>query len=174
MVDRRETLAMLGVGVVAAVAGVAAGPWLTGGTASAEALFSARLTDLAGSPRTLNEWRGHVLVVNFWATWCPPCREEIPGLVRARDKLLSSKVEFVGIAIDQVAKVVDFARNVRVSYPLLMADATGLDLVRTLGNPSGGLPFTVVLDRKGMVAHRNLGSITQQKIEDQVAPMLAA
>ena len=174
MVDRRETLAMLGVGVVAAVAGVVAGPWLTGGTATAEALFSARLTDLSGSPRTLNEWRGHVLVVNFWATWCPPCREEIPGLVRARDKLLSSNVEFVGIAIDQAAKVVDFARNVRVSYPLLMADATGLDLVRTLGNPSGGLPFTVVLDRKGMVAHRNLGSITQQKIEDQVAPMLAA
>jgi len=173
VVDRRETLAMLGVGVVAAVAGVAAGPWLTGGTATAEALFSARLTDLAGSPRTLNEWRGRVLVVNFWATWCPPCREEIPGLVRARDKLLSSNVEFVGIAIDQVAKVVDFARNVHVSYPLLMADATGLDLVRTLGNPSGGLPFTVVLDRKGMVAHRNLGSITQQKIEDQVAPMLA-
>lgn len=174
MADRRETLAMLGVGVVAAVAGVAAGPWLTGGTATAEALFSARLTDLAGSPRTLNEWRGRVLVVNFWATWCPPCREEIPGLVRARDKLLSSNVEFVGIAIDQVAKVVDFARNVHVSYPLLMADAAGLDLVRTLGNPSGGLPFTVVLDRKGMVAHRNLGSITQQKIEDQVAPMLAA
>ena len=112
--------------------------------------------------------------MNFWATWCPPCREEIPGLVRARDKLLSSKVEFVGIAIDQAAKVVDFARNVRVSYPLLMADATGLDLVRNLGNPSGGLPFTVVLDRKGMVAHRNLGSITQQKIEDQVSPMLAA
>ncbi|MEI6723127.1 MAG: TlpA disulfide reductase family protein, partial [Betaproteobacteria bacterium] len=83
MADRRETLAMLGVGVVAAVAGVAAGPWLTGGTGTAEALFSARLTDLAGSPRTLNEWRGRVLVVNFWATWCPPCREEIPGLVRA-------------------------------------------------------------------------------------------
>ena len=173
MVDRRETLAMLGVGVVAAVAGVAAGPWLTGGTATAEALFSARLTDLAGSPRTLNEWRGRVLVVNFWATWCPPCREEIPGLVRARDKLLSSNVEFVGIAIDQASKVVDFARNVHVSYPLLMADPAGLDLVRNLGNPSGGLPFTVVLDRKGMVAHRNLGSITQQKIEDQVAPMLA-
>jgi len=171
--DRRETLAMLGVGVVAAVAGVAAGPWLSGGSASAEALFSVRLTDLAGTPRTLSEWRGRILVVNFWATWCPPCREEIPGLVRARDKLLPSNVEFIGIAIDQVAKVVDFARNVHISYPLLMADATGLDLVRTLGNPSGGLPFTVVLDRKGLVAHRNLGSITQQKLEGQVAPMLA-
>ena len=137
-------------------------------------LMRLSLPDVSGKDQSLAQWRDKILIVNFWATWCEPCREEIPGLVRARDKLLSSNVEFVGIAIDQVAKVVDFARNVHVSYPLLMADATGLDLVRTLGNPSGGLPFTVVLDRKGMVAHRNLGSITQQKIEDQVAPMLAA
>lgn len=174
MADRRETLALLGVGVAAAVAGVVAGPWLAGSPADAEALLSARLADLSGKARTLNEWRGHVLVVNFWATWCPPCREEIPALVRARNKLLPSGVEFVGIAIDQVAKVVDFARNVQISYPLLVADAAGLDLVRNLGNPGGGLPFTVVLDRKGSVAHRNLGAITQQKIEDQIAPMLTA
>ena len=165
---------MLGVGVAAAAAGVVAGPWLIGSSADAEALLSARLADLTGKSRTLNEWRGRVLVVNFWATWCPPCREEIPALVRARDKLLPSGVEFVGIAIDQVAKVIGFARNVHISYPLLMADAAGLDLVRNLGNPSGGLPFTVVLDRKGSVAHRNLGAITQKKIEDQLAPMLAA
>jgi thiol-disulfide isomerase/thioredoxin len=172
--DRRETLALLGVGVVAAIAGVAAGPWLTGSTADAEVLLSARLADLTGKTRTLNEWRGRVLVVNFWATWCPPCREEIPALVRVRDKLLPSGVEFVGIAIDQASKVKEFARNVRVSYPLLLADAAGLDLVRNLGNPSGGLPFTVVLDRKGSVAHRNLGAITQKKIEDQLIPMLQA
>jgi thiol-disulfide isomerase/thioredoxin len=165
---------MLGVGVAAAVAGVVAGPWLANSPRDAEALRSARLADLTGKPRTLDEWRGRILVVNFWATWCPPCREEIPALVRARDKLLPSGVEFVGIAIDQVAKVKEFALTVHISYPLLMADASGLDLIRKLGNPSGGLPFTVVLDRKGSIAHRNLGAITQQKIEDQLGPMLTA
>jgi thiol-disulfide isomerase/thioredoxin len=152
---------------------VVAGPWLAGTPADGETLMAARLADLSGKARSLNEWRGQVIVVNFWATWCPPCREEIPALVRARDKLVASGVEFVGIAIDQVSKVAEFARNVRISYPLLMADASGLELVRKLGNPSGGLPFTVVLDRKGSVSHRNLGAITQQKIEGQLGPMLA-
>lgn len=174
MADRREILVIVGVGVAAAVAGVVAGPWLVNSPGDAEALRSARLTDLSGKPRTLDEWHGRILVINFWATWCPPCREEIPALVRARDKFLPSRVEFVGIAIDQVAKVAEFARNVHISYPLLMADASGLDLIRKLGNPSGGLPFTVVLDRKGSIAHRNLGALTQQKIEDQLGPMLAA
>ena len=174
MADRRETLVMVGVGVAAAVAGVIAGPWLAGAPADSGALLSARFTDLSGKGRAIDEWGGRILVVNFWATWCPPCRDEIPALVRARDKLLPSGVEFVGIAIDQVAKVIDFARNVHISYPLLMADAAALELVRKLGNPSGGLPFTVVLDRKGSMAHRNLGAITQQKIEDQLGAMLAA
>jgi thiol-disulfide isomerase/thioredoxin len=165
---------MVGVGVTAAVAGVIAGPWLANSPGDAAALRMARLVDLGGKPRSLDEWRGRILVINFWATWCPPCREEIPGLVRARDKLLPAGVEFVGIAIDQVAKVVEFSRNVHISYPLLMADAAGLDLIRKLGNPSGGLPFTVVLDRKGSIAHRNLGAITQQKIEEQLGPMLTA
>ena len=130
------------------------------------------LKDTNGNFYSSSQFAGKPAVINFFATWCPPCREEIPALVRARDKMLASGVEFVGIAIDNVAKVVEFARNVRISYPLLMADATGLDLVRKLGNPSGGLPFTVVLDRKGGIAHRNLGAITEQKIEDQLRPML--
>lgn len=174
MADRRETLVMVGVGVAAAVAGVVAGPWLAGAPMDAEALYAAPLADLSGKARSIGEWRGRILVVNFWATWCPPCREEIPALVRVRDKLAPSGVEFIGIAIDQVSKVIDFSRNVQISYPLLMADPTGLDLIRKLGNPSGGLPFTVVLNRKGSVAHRYLGAITQQKIEDQLVSMLPA
>jgi thiol-disulfide isomerase/thioredoxin len=171
--DRREILLMVGVGAAAAVAGVVAGPWLSGAPLDTATLMSARLADLSGKVRSLTEWQGKVMVVNFWATWCPPCREEIPGLVRARDKLAPSGVEFIGIAIDQASKVNEFARNVHISYPLLTTDAAGFDLVRKLGNPSGGLPFTVILDRKGSLAHRNLGAVTQQRIEEQLGPMLA-
>ena len=172
MVERREVLLLLGVGLAAASAGMIFGPGLTDTPGEFGALRSAQLTDLAGKPRSLDEWQGRILVINFWATWCPPCLEEIPALVRARDKLLPSGVEFVGIAIDQAAKVSAFSRTVQISYPVLLAEATGLALVRKLGNPSGGLPFTVVLDRKGVIAHRNLGAITQQKIEEQLGPML--
>jgi thiol-disulfide isomerase/thioredoxin len=132
------------------------------------------MTDLAGHPRSITEWTGKVLVVNFWATWCPPCREEIPDLVISRDKLHGSGIEFIGIAFDQAAKVAEFVRSVRISYPVLLADSSALKLVRSIGNPTGGLPFTIVLDRKGGIVHRNLGLVTRQKIEEQVSSALAA
>ena len=172
MPDRREILGLLGVGIAAGLAGVMLSPRLANAPNDIEALRSAKLTDLGGKPRSLQEWQGRILVINFWATWCTPCREEIPALVVVREKLVALGVEIVGIAIDQAAKVAEFARTVQISYPLLLADASGLDLVRKLGNSSGGLPFTVVLDRKGTVAHRNLGAVTQQKIEGQLRPML--
>lgn len=164
---------MAGVGVAAVVAGVLLGSPQADSPSGVAALRSARLTDLSGKPRWLSEWGGRILVVNFWATWCPPCREEIPALVRARDKLFSSGVEFVGIAIDHAVKVSEFARIIQISYPLLIADAFGLDLVRKLGNPTGGLPFTLVLDRQGEVVHRNLGAVTQEQIEGQLLRLLA-
>ena len=173
MPERREVLGLLGIGLAAAIAGVVVSQ-RAGEPDDTDALRLARFTDLAGKPRSLHEWQGLILVVNFWATWCAPCRQEIPELVRARDKLLAFRVEFVGIAIDQVVKVSEFARMLQISYPLLIADATGLQLVRKLGNSSGGLPYTVVLDRKGEVAHRNLGAVTQEKIEGQLRPMLGA
>ena len=173
MPERREVLGLLGVGAVAGVAGwwgsshrEAATPILSDGATS-------RFVDLEGKARSLAEWDGRVRVLNFWATWCAPCREEIPALVLARNKLLPSGVEFIGIAIDQVTKVVEFVRSVPISYPVLVAGAPALELVRQLGNPSGGLPFTVVLNAQGAVAHRNLGAVTQEKIEAQVRGVLA-
>ena len=172
--DRRQALLLLGVATASTAAGIVFGPRLAGMLSSndADALRSALLTDLSGKQRSMAEWEGRIVVCNFWATWCPPCLEEIPALVRARDKLLPSGIEFVGIAIDQVDKVSNFALTVRISYPVLLAGGNGLDLVRKLGNPAGGLPFTVVLDRKGVIAHRKLGAVTQQEIEATLATML--
>ncbi len=172
MPSRRDALAVLGVGGLAALAGWGVSAWHA--PADAEPLRSARFADLGGVSRSLHDWSDRVLVVNFWGTWCPPCREEIPALVAARAKLLPSGVEFVGIAIDQAVKVAQFVRNVPISYPILIADPNALSLVRELGNPSGALPFTVVLDRKGRVTHRNLGAVTQQKIERQALEALQA
>lgn len=174
MPSRREVLAIAGVSLAAGAAGWLISSQLQDPSPEGEGLGTMRVTDLAGNPRSITEWKGRVLVVNFWATWCPPCREEIPDLVISRDKLQSSGAEFLGIAFDHAAKVAEFVRDVRISYPVLLADSSALKLVKAIGNPSGGLPFTIVLDRKGGIVHRNLGVVTRQKIEQQVSFALTA
>ena len=165
---RREALVLTAAGLAAAAAGFFLGPVLLGGRephGPAE-LLEARLPDLAGKPRHLSEWRGRVLVVNFWATWCAPCREEIPLLMAARSRYSGKGVEIVGIAVDNAAKVVEFTKSLGVTYPILLSEADGLELMRKLGNSSGGLPYTVFLDREGRVAHRKLGALKGPDLED--------
>ena len=161
---RREALVLGAAGIAAAVAGFVAGPILFGG-GEGEALRSASLLDLAGKHRLLAEWQGRVLVCNFWATWCAPCREEIPLLLAARDKYALSGVEILGIAIDNAAKVGEFTRILNITYPVLLAEADGLDLMRRLGNSSGGLPYTVFVDRQGGLAHRKLGALNWRELD---------
>ena len=145
---RRNALILGAAGIAAAAAGFLVGPSLLqlGGGRDGEILRSASFADLDGKTRQLVEWTGKVLVCNFWATWCAPCREEIPLLVAAREKYGSAGVEIVGIAVDNAAKVRDFSLSFRISYPILLAEAGGLEMMRQLGNSSGGLPYTV--DRK--------------------------
>ena len=161
---RRNVLALGAVALAAAAAGIALAP---GGRGSSEthALRAATFTDLQGRSRGLSEWTGKELVVNFWATWCAPCREEIPMLLSARSRYASKGAEIIGIAIDQGSKVRQFSGEMKITYPILVADQTALDLVRKLGNAPGGLPFTLVLDREGRVKHRKLGLLKQPELE---------
>jgi thiol-disulfide isomerase/thioredoxin len=111
------------------------------------------------------------VVCNFWATWCAPCREEIPLLVAARQKYGPAGVEVVGIAIDNAAKVRQFSASFHISYPVLLAEADGLDLMRQLGNSGGGLPYTVVADRQGALVHRKLGALKLGELDAWLEPL---
>ena len=173
---------MLGAaGLAAAAAGFLLGPFLLqstnrdsageGAAAEGLALRSATLVDLVGQSRKLSEWQGRILMCNFWATWCAPCLEEIPLLIAAREKYASAGVEIVGIAIDNPYKVIDFTASFKISYPILIAEANGLDLMRKLGNSAGGLPYTVVADRQGNVVHRKLGVLKQQDLDRILGPL---
>ncbi len=178
---RREALILGAAGLAATAAGFLAGPLVLRSTGSERggeaagtagiALRSAGFPDLAGQTRSLSEWRGRVLVCNFWATWCAPCREEIPMLMAVRAKYAASGLEIVGIAIDNPAKVRQFAASFKISYPILLAEGDGLDLMRRLGNSVGGLPYTVVADRQGGIAHRKLGALRQDDLEAILAPL---
>jgi len=176
---RRESLILGAAGLAAATAGFLAGPLAlrsTGSDTSGEAggkadiaLRAAVFPDLEGHARMLSEWRGRVLVCNFWATWCVPCREEIPMLIAARVKYAVSGLEIVGIAVDNPGNVRQFAASFKISYPVLLAEADGLDLMRKLGNSAGGLPYTVVADRQGGIVHRKLGALKQADLDAVLA-----
>lgn len=168
---RREALVLGAAGLAAAAAGFLVGPVLFGG-GSDSGFLGAQFPDLAGKSRQLSEWRGRVLVCNFWATWCAPCREEIPLLLGAQAKYAIQGVQIVGIAIDNAAKVGEFAQSLKVTYPILLSEADGLEHMRKLGNSSGGLPYTVFFDRKGAVAHRKLGALKAPELETVLADLI--
>jgi len=130
-----------------------------------------QLNDLEGKPVSLAEAKGKVVLLNFWATWCGPCLEEIPLLMTLRRAQAARGIEIVGIAVDQAAKVGEFAAKLKIDYPILLADTGGLDLIRTLGNKSAGLPFTVFLDRAGSVARTKLGMLRQPELDSVLAAL---
>jgi len=162
---RRDALILGGVGIVAAATGVLVGPMILQSRSGAAELLSARFPDTSGRVRGLSEWSGQILVCNFWATWCPPCVEEIPLLAAARERFAAKNVEVVGIAVDSEKNVAQFSKRMRVTYPVLISGAEGLALVRKLGNPSGGLPFTVILDRAGSIVETKLGAYQATELE---------
>jgi thiol-disulfide isomerase/thioredoxin len=139
---------------------------------AAAALFAATLNDLEGRPQAISQWRGKVVVVNFWATWCPPCIKEIPELVRVQERMGAEGVQVVGIAIDDKARVAEFARKVPMNYPSLIAEVEGLTLSRQAGNRLGGLPFTVIIDRQGRAARIELGAVDEKKLEPILRELL--
>ncbi len=135
-------------------------------------LMAASFPDLQGRSRSLAEWRGSVLVVNFWATWCPPCLKEIPDFIRMQEKLRARGVQFVGIAADQPEKVRQFAAKYRMNYPVLLADMAVVEITKQAGNQAGGLPFTVILDREGKWVSSESGILDEKTLNSLVEPLL--
>jgi thiol-disulfide isomerase/thioredoxin len=160
----RRRLLQAGVGTAAALAGVAAAWWKFRPAERAsdeiEAFWPMTFDTPAGGSLAMQTLRGKPLLVNFWATWCPPCVDELPlidGFYRANS---SNGWQVVGLAIDQPSAVRTFLQRTPVSFPIGLAGLGGTELARMLGNTSGGLPFTVVLGADGQVRQRRIGRVT--------------
>ena len=136
------------------------------------AIATARFYDLDDKVQALEQWKGKIIVVNFWATWCPPCIAEIPEFIKIQKKYEKQGVQFVGIAIDQKSKVQAFAKETKMNYPVLLGDLAGIDLAKRIGNTNGGLPYSVIVDRKGNVVETQLGTLSQEKLESIIKPLL--
>lgn len=174
----RRGLLIAGLGGIAAGAGVIAHLWRLGALGSAsepdigDVILRHRFQQLDGSQQTLEHLRGGVLIVNFWATWCTPCREEIPLFVRLQQEYAVKNLHFVGISIDQTDKVSAFAKEFRINYPLVIAGMEGVELSRRAGNQAGVLPYTVLLDRQGRLATSLLGGVDEARLRAAINPLI--
>ena len=144
-----------------------------GPVAGAEAaLLALRLPDLDGKVQALSQWQGKILVVNYWATWCPPCKEEMPAFSRLQDKFADKGVQFVGISIDSPDKVRKFQAETPVSYPLLLGTMEHMQTAVNLGNAAQGMPFTVLLDRTGKLHSTKLGRLSEAALAERLEQLV--
>jgi thiol-disulfide isomerase/thioredoxin len=158
---------------VAATIALAAGFWFArqqyapnpAADAAVDALWSMQFADVRGQRQALSQWRGQVLVLNFWATWCAPCREEMPDFDALRRQYHERGAEFVGIAIDNERNVTEFLQQMPVSYPILIGEGAALAVARQLGNTAGALPFTLVIDRDGGIELSHLGRLPYAELD---------
>jgi len=130
------------------------------------------LPDIDGTPRSSDEWDNTIRVVNFWATWCPPCIREIPLLVEIQDEYAEQGVQVLGIAIDETEAVVDFATDFAFNYPVLIGQEDAMDLGHRFLNGFIGLPFTAFTDRSGRIIRVHSGEIHREQIVAILADLL--
>jgi len=128
--------------------------------------------DLEGHPRSSSEWQGKVLVVNFWATWCPPCREEMPHFVDAQEHYGDRGVQFVGIAVDNPDAVQDFVDVYGINFPILIGDTDAITLSEQMGNRFSSLPFTAIYDRSGKSDYVQVGAFSAEELTQRIEPLL--
>ena len=130
------------------------------------------LMDVTGQQRNVSEWKGKVLVINFWATWCPPCLEEIPHFIKLQEQYGHQGLQLVGIALESVDEVLGFASEQGINYPLLVGEQEVIKLAGKFGNRNGGLPYTVILDRNGLINFIKQGPLSVSEAEQVITPLL--
>lgn len=130
------------------------------------------LPDLEGQARDISDWEGKVVLVNFWATWCPPCRREIPEFIEVRDKYKDQGFEILGIAIDTADVVKEFVRTMGIDYPIVHGEMDAVTISSAYGNTMGGLPYSVLLDRDGNIQFVRTGELSKDMLEEQLKLLL--
>lgn len=134
------------------------------------ALEEISLPNLEGEMQNLSKWQGKTLIINFWATWCPPCLKEIPDFMALQAEFKDKNVQFIGIALEDLQTVADYNAQVNINYPILIGEFTGTQLARSWGNTLNTVPFTVVINPQGEIIHRQMGEFSKQHILSIIEP----
>lgn len=164
---RHLLLAAVAAGAALAGAGVAWRKWRPQPVAddAAAAIWPLTFASPTGAVLEMSSLRGKPLLLNFWATWCPPCVQELPRLNAFYGSHKADGWQVLGLAIDQVASVRGFLQRSPLTFPVVLGGAAGMGLVRDLGNPNGALPFSVLFDANGTIAERKIGELSETDLQ---------
>ena len=179
----RSNLFIVCVAIVGALLGLLAGSWYQRGRQLAvppgvtvlhpgDPRTDLHLPDADGVPRRLSEWDGRLVLVNFWATWCGPCRTEMPLLDRTSTAWAEKGLQVIGVAIDDAASVRAFLKDSPVHYPILVDASNGVDPALIFGDTRGVLPYSVLVGRDGKIIDQRMGSFSQATLADWLKPHL--
>lgn len=178
MLNRRTALLAIGVAVVAGLAGMLTARLVNDpGRRLAPvdrppADFT--LPDPDGQPRRLSEWRGRHVLINFWASWCPPCRHELPMLAASQRRYGSDRLQVLGISLDDPKALKDFLATAPLGFPTLMGGREAFSLMTRYGHPRGSIPFSVLLGPDGKILARKTGAFTETGLETLLKTHLAS
>ena len=174
--NRRQWISIAGISLLALCAGVLTSQWIyKTGLASdpaIKAFFANPWQTPDGKSVDTEKWRGKVLVVNFWASWCPPCVEEMPTLDKLQQEFLSKNVLFVGIGIDSPSNIRQFLEMTPVSYPIVIGGLEGSNLSKQMGNAQGALPYTIIINAQGKATSSKLGKINEDELRNAIKSAL--
>ena len=130
------------------------------------------MTDVEGQPQNVDQWDGKVVLINFWATWCPPCRREIPAFIRLQEAYRDKGLVIVGIALDTQQAAIDYVDPMGINYPILVGEIDGISLTQQYGNELGVLPYSVIVDRNGVIQKTFLKEVSYEDAEKLITPYL--
>lgn len=171
--NMKKILIFVLLGVIAVIAGLAAANFWANGPApeNANQRPTFTLPDTSGTLRNVQEWDGKLLLLNFWATWCAPCRKEIPLLIQAQKDHADQGLQIVGLAVDEPEPVREYAAKFNINYPLLV-DAMNVVKLQDKLKGGSGLPVSILIDRNGNVRERVVGEMDQAQLDRLLAPYL--
>ena len=174
--NRRQWISIIAISLAALLAGVLTSQWIykTGlaNDPAIKAFFANPWQTPDGKSADTEQWRGKVLVVNFWASWCPPCVEEMPTLDKLQAEFKVKNVLFVGIGIDSPSNIREFLEKTPVSYPIVIGGLEGSNLSKQMGNSQGALPYTLIINPQGKSTNSKLGKISEEELRKEIKSAL--